>query len=126
MEILQKAKELGVLLSESEEMKTLKESEALVNQDEKAVSLIDEHRQIQLELIQALREGKSKEEIEAAKAKFAQKQKEINDYNVTRYFFDSKKNFDDLIKSVNNIITHEVTGNTSSCGGSCSTCGGCH
>ena len=78
MEILQKAKELGVLISESEEMKTLKESEALVNQDEKAVSLIDEHRQIQLELIQALREGKSKEKIEEKKAKFAQKQKEIN------------------------------------------------
>ena len=125
MEILKKAKELGMLISESEEIKTLKESEVLVNQDEKAIKLINEHKQIQLALIKALREGKSKQEIEETKAQLADKQREINEYNVTRYFFDSKKNFDDLIKNVNDIITHEVTGGSSSCGGSCGTCGGC-
>lgn len=126
MEILKKAKELGILISESEEMKNLKESELLINQDEEATKLMEEHRELQLDFMRKMRAGDSKEVIEESKARLIDKQKELNEYNVTRYFLDSKKGFDELIKSVNNIMTHEITGESHSCGGSCSTCGGCN
>lgn len=126
MEILKKAKELGILISESEEMKNLKESELLINQDEEATKLIESHRELQLDFMQKIRSGAGKEDIEEAKAKLLDKQKELSEYNVTRYFLDSKKEFDALIKNVNNIMTHEITGESHSCGGSCGTCGGCH
>ena len=126
MEILKKAKELGILISESEEMKNLKESELLMNQDKEAAKLIEDHRELQLDFMQKLRAGEGKEVIEEARTKLLDKQKQLNEYNVTRYFLDSKKEFDELIKSVNNIMTHEITGESHSCGESCNACGGCH
>lgn len=125
MSILEKAKELGMLIADSEEMKNLKESELMVYQDEKAKKLVEEHKNVQLEFVKGLRGNLSKEEIEELKTKLEEKQKELNEYNVTRYFLNSKREFDSLVKDINNIMTYEITGKQACDGHSCGTCSGC-
>ena len=49
----------------------------------------------------------------------------LNEYEITKNYFDGKKGFEDMMRTINDIIQHFITGD-SGCGGSCATCGGCH
>ena len=122
----EKAKELGMFIADSKEMKNLKESEMMVQQDEKARMLVEDYNKVQLELMKGLRSNLSKEEIEELKSKLQQKLREVNEYSVTRYFFDSKKEFDSFIRDINNIMTYEITGKGTCDGHSCTSCDCCH
>ncbi|MBP5426350.1 MAG: YlbF family regulator [Clostridiales bacterium] len=125
MEILLKAKELGMLIAESEELSKLQRSEVVANQDEKAKKLLDEYNSVQAEFVKSLRQGDEKETLEKLRDKLKEKQKQLNDYDITKNFLDGKKAFENLMKNVNDIITHEITGETSCSHGGCSTCGKC-
>ena len=125
MDILMKAKELGMLISGSDELKRLQESEIKVNRDEKATKMLEEYKIKQLEFMKSLRQENDKAIVEKLRDELKEKQRELNSYEITRDFLEGKKVFEDLMKSVNNIITHEITGE-SSCGtGGCASCGKC-
>ena len=104
MKTLQKAKELGMLIAQSEELKELKEVEELVNEDEKASKLIACYRQMEIDAFEALIKRKSDDEIKQANEKLAQKEKEIDEYDVTKNYFESKKKFDELRKKANELV----------------------
>ena len=81
MGMKEKAKELGMLIADSEEMRNLKESEIMVDQDEKAKKLIEDYNKAQLELMKGLRGNLSKHEIEDLKSNLGEMSKKINEYN---------------------------------------------
>lgn len=125
MDILMKAKELGMLISGSEELRKLQESEIRANKDEKATKMLEEYKSKQMEFMRSLRQGDDKEKVEKLRDELKEKQRELNDYEITRDFLEGKKAFEELMKSVNNVITHEITGESSCGAGGCASCGKC-
>lgn len=125
MEILIKAKELGELLAESPELKRLKSAETALENDEHGMSLLEDQRLLQMELIKATREKNSEVELKDIRDMLVQKQNEIDEYHLTHEYLEAKDEFDGLMKNINDIITHAVTGEEcspsqcASCGGGC-------
>lgn len=126
MDILIKAKELGELLADSAMIKRLKNAEMALENDEKGMMLLEDQRQLQLELIKATREKSVEVELKDIRDMLLDKQKEIDEYPLTHEYLEAKDQFDGLMKNINDIIAFAVTGqecspsNCSSCGGGCS------
>ncbi len=126
-EILEKAKELGMMLAKSDEFLAAKEAEQKQLDDPDAQKLMAEYATKREELsLKATNPDLTKEEYEKimmdAQAEFARLC--INE-NIKNYL-DKTKEFSDLIEKVNAIITHFVQGEDSGgCSGSCAGCSGC-
>ena len=127
--IIEKARELGMMLAESDEMKALKGAEELQLSDKDAQELLMEYANTRDALSQrAASPDVTKEDFEAI-------QKEMNDAfakimtneNIKRYI-EANRDFKNLIDQVNAIISFFVKGEEQggSCSGNCSSCGGCH
>ena len=127
-DILEKAKELGMMIAESDEFKKLKETEAIQLSDTTAQEMMARYNERQEELSQiASKSDLTKEEFEKlqldAQAEFI---KLCQNENIKNYL-DANQSFSNLINQVNGIIAHFVRGeDQSGCSGSCSSCKGCH
>ena len=127
-EILEKARELGMMIAESEEFKKLKETEEIQLSDATAQQMMMEYNTKREELAErASNPDLTKEDWEKlnmdAQAEFI---KLCQNENIKNYL-DANQCFSNLIDKVNSIIAHFVKGDDSSaCSGSCSSCKGCH
>jgi len=119
-----KAKELGELLAASPVLKRLKEAENALENDEHGMTLLEDQRLLQIELIKATRDKKPEVGISQIRDMLVEKQKEIDEYAVTREYMEAKGEFDDLMKNINDIITHAVTGEEQCSPSRCASCGG--
>lgn len=125
MDILDKANELGHMIAESAEMTRLKDSEAALESDELARGLMQEYKNLQIELVQASRAKKPVEDIELIKEKLIEKQRELYENTITNEYLEAKSAFDRFMGNINNVITFAITGeecSPSKCG-SCKGCG---
>lgn len=126
MEVMMKAKELGEALAASPVIKRLKSAETALEKDDRGMSLLEDQRLLQMELIKTSREKNTEVELKDIKDMLLDKQKEIEEYPLTREYLQAKNEFDDMMKNINDIITFAVTGEAcspskcSSCGGGCS------
>lgn len=126
MNIIEKARELGQLIAESEEMQAYKNAETELEQDEKAKSLMNDYRLLQIEMVRAVKENRGKDEVDSVREMLLSKQQELNDYKVTKNFLESKTAFDNLMKTINDVIIFSVTGEEPCSPNKCSSCGkGC-
>lgn len=129
MSVLEKARELGELLAESEQLKRLNSTQAALENDERGMALMEDYRLLQVELIKATRENDSEVKVSDIKDLLMAKQSEIDDYKLTSEYIEAKNDFDELMKNVNDVITFAITGEAcspskcASCGGGC---GGAH
>ncbi len=126
--IYEKAKELGELIRESEVKKRADETGKALLEDETAKGLIDNYN--------ALREKKT-EELKGQDLSKEQAQ-EVNDYfqaefeklaknSIIKEYLDAARDYEMMLGQMDGILKHFIAGEQdSSCGGSCSTCGGCH
>ena len=127
-EILEKARELGMMIAESDEFKKLKETEQAQLADPDAQQMMADYNAKREEFAQiASRDDLTKEDWEKlnmnAQAEFI---KLCQNENIKNYL-DANQLFQDLISKVNSIIAHFVRGDDESgCSGSCSSCSGCH
>ncbi len=124
-EVLDKTRELGVLIQASEQMKNMKNAEILQANDDKAQELMKEYNLARLNLARDMQAGKISRE-EAVK-----KNNEAFDYIVEKSdtikkYIAAKKEFDTLVNQVNQILNFYITGQDPNCTHDCSTCGGCH
>lgn len=124
MDILDKARELGHMIADSAEMTRLKSSEAGLEADARALGLMDEYKQLQIELVKASREKKSQEELDTAREKLMQKQLELDNYKTTNEYLEAKTAFDRFMGNINNVITFAITGEECS-PSKCNSCKGC-
>lgn len=124
MDITEKARELGLMLANSQQMELYKNSEAAMQADEKSTKLMSEYKQLQIDMVKHTREGAETELIEETKQKLLSKQQEINEYDITYNFLSSKANLEALMKKVNDIIVFSITGEPTCSEDHCSSCGG--
>lgn len=110
MKIEMKAKELGEMIANTDEMLNLKAAEAELESDDRAKQLLEDYNVLQMELAKALRGGVSEGSVEEIKKMFQMKHEEVKDYRVTRSFLAAKAAFDILMKKLNDIILFAITG----------------
>ena len=136
MTVIEKARELGVLIQQDERYAAYYAAKEANDKDEALQNMINEFNMKRLQLNSEM----SKEERDE------QKLSELDDAiksiygeimaneNMSRYNV-AKNAMDALLNQINMIITYSANGedpmtcpieNTCSCSGSCSTCGGCH
>jgi len=128
-EIIEKARELGKMLSESDECKALKGAEELQLADPEAQELMMEYANKREELGQrASAENLTKEDFENIQKEADEAFKKLlTNANIKRYI-EASGAFKTLVDQVNAIIAFYVKGEEQSggCSGNCSSCGGCH
>ena len=127
-EILELAKQLGMMIADSDEAAALKEAEERHMADSEAQQIMTDYS-IKCEQLseQARKPDITKEEYEKlnldAQAEFIK----ISQNETIKNYLEANENFSNLINKVNSIIAHFVRGEDSGgCGGSCAGCKGCH
>lgn len=123
MDIIQMAKDLGQAIASSQQMEDLKKSELALENDPKAKQLFDDYKNLQIEMVCAVKE--QKETIDGIREKLVAKQNELNEYPVTDAYIKAKSSFDSLIKTVNEVITFSITGEEPCSPKKCASCSGC-
>ncbi len=125
MSVLEKARELGELLAESEQLNRLNSAQDALENDERGMGLLEDYRLLQVEMVKAAQEEGNEEKVGDIKNLLMAKQSEIDDYKLTSEYIFAKTAFDELMKNVNDVITFAITGEAcspskcSSCGGGC-------
>ncbi|MEG0895142.1 MAG: YlbF family regulator [Oscillospiraceae bacterium] len=130
-----KTRELGQLIQQSEEYKRLEASKTANDNDKELQDLIGKFNLTRTSLSMAMQEESKDEE------KIASLDKELKDlYSCVMEnknmleFNESRQEVETLMTKINNVLTASVNGedpmtcdeNPHSCGGSCSSCSGCH
>ena len=123
--IIEKARELGELIANSEEMKRVKAAEAAQEADENAKTLLVEFNMNRMNLGRDIQNGKITEE-EAVKLNNEAFGKLVASSDTIKEFVDAKKELDRVVTEVNGILNYYITGQTPGCSHDCSSCGGCH
>ena len=127
-EILQKAKELGVMIADSREFINMKAAEEKQLSDPEAQKLMMEYAQTRDELSKrASKDGITKEDFEEIKFESQKAFEKICENENIKAYLEANRKFSSLIEQVNSIIGYFVKGGEESgCSGNCSSCGGCH
>ena len=124
-EVLDKTRELGVLIQASEQMKNMKNAEILQANDDKAQELMKEYNLTRLNLARDMQAGKISRE-DAVKKNNEAFDGIVERSDTIKKYIAAKKEFDSLVNQVNQILNFYITGQDPNCTHDCSTCGGCH
>ena len=128
-QIIEKARELGQMIADSDEIKALKGAEELQLADPEAQELMMEYANTREAISKkASNPDISKEEFEKIQGEMeAAFAKLMTNENIKRYI-EANKEFKSLIDQVNAIIAYYVKGEEQSggCSGNCASCGGCN
>lgn len=124
--IFEKAKEIGELIAHSDEKARAAEANRALTADTGAIDLINGYN-----------DKRQKKMAEFAdKQPTAEEAQQINEYlqgefnkiavnPVIREYIEANKAFEDMLNQMDQIIKGSISGGHS-CGGSCSSCSGCH
>ena len=115
MDYVEAASALGEAIRESAEFQAWQSAELAMLQDEKAQTLMSEFKDLQMKLVHASRDDMDKDELEKIRDVLMDKQKELNEYEVTKNYFDGKKGFETMMRTVNDIIQHFLAGDNGGC-----------
>ena len=127
-EIIEKTKELGKLIQESEQVKAFNLAKAAYDNDEEVQRMIQEfnlHKMSLMTLTQGEEQDQARiqeveERIKAVYEKIMANEKMVQ-------FQACSKAVQELLNQVNGVIGYYVTGEEpTDCTHDCSTCGGCH
>ena len=126
MDVFDKAKELGELISQSDEMRRFNDDEALLRSDAAGMALMEDVERIRKEFIKASRDSAPEEILESLREEYINKQQEMQAYPVTADYLASKAGFDAFMEKVNNLIVFGMTGEAPCSDDKCASCkGGC-
>jgi cell fate (sporulation/competence/biofilm development) regulator YlbF (YheA/YmcA/DUF963 family) len=123
MTIIEKAKELGQMIQDSEEMKEVKQAEQVQNNDEQAQALLQDYSLKRMNLARDMSNGKITQE-EAMKQNQADFEK-LKENEAIGAYLKAKEVFDAMVQEVNGVLNFYITGQEQ-CTHDCSTCAGCH
>ncbi len=127
-EILEKAKELGMMIAESGEFEKLKIAEERQLADPEAQKLMMEYANARDELTKkASSPDITKEEFESIRKDMQAEFEKICANENIKAYLDANEAFSNMINQVNSIIGYFVKGgDAGGCSGNCSGCSGCH
>lgn len=124
-EIIEKTRELGELIQNSEEMKNVKNAEILQENNTEAQELLKEFNMQRMNLARDMQNDKISRE-DAIKQNNEAFDALLEKSEVIKNYIEAKKEFDTLVNQVNQILNFYITGQDPNCTHDCSTCGGCH
>ena len=123
-EILTKAQELAEMIKTSKEYLLAKETENIQANDEKAQEMIKAYNEKRRDIAVKMQYGNmSDEETEALRKEITEAFDTLMAYDVIKNYVEAQKDFEILNQQVMSIISGAANGG---CGGSCSSCSGCH
>lgn len=123
-EIIEKTRELGELIQNSEEMKNAKNAEILQENDDEAQALLKEFNLQRMNLARDMQNNKISREEAIQKNNEAFEEMLEKSESIKKYI-DAKKEFDAMVNQVNQMLNFYITGQDPNCTHDCSTCGGC-
>ena len=131
MPVVEKAKELGQMIVESQEFIALQKAEIRQNNDAEAIQLIANYNVKRNELmVQMQAPDVSKEKMEEVRSQMEAEFDILSANEAIGEYIESTQNFQQMMTQVNSVISHYVNGdrNGSDCeSGNCGSCGGgCH
>lgn len=135
MTVIEKARELGMLLQESEEYKNYTETKRVNDTDTALQNMIGEFNILRMKLNQEMsKEKKDADEMKRLDSEIKELYGKIMSNRSMAEYTAASEKLEKLINSVNYIISQAANGEdpmtcpetAPSCTGSCSTCGGCH
>ncbi|MFP5528337.1 YlbF family regulator [Peptococcus simiae] len=122
MSILDKAKELADAISESPELRRVKETELRIMINMDAREIVEEYQGIQTD---AIGKGLNYEDLpEETKQRLQELEKQMNDNDIINEYLSANQELNQILESVNMVITNALNGNESDCS-SCSSASGC-
>ena len=135
MTIIEKARELGVMIQQDQRYIDYNNAKELNDKDEDLQQMIDNFNMLRMQLNSEMsRPEKSSENIAEYDRDIKELYNRIMDNENMINFTKAQNAMNGLLAQINNIITYSANGedpmtcpaeNISGCGGSCSTCGGC-
>ncbi len=128
--VIEKARELGIALSESMEFQRLNKARTAVDSDGALSDMIESFTNKRQEIMDALSEEDADPALLSAASREMERIQEILLENkLFQEMLDAQNDFQTLMSSVNNVIATcigmENAGNEGGCGGNCSSCHGC-
>jgi len=120
--IIDQARILGEMISESEELIKLRDAEAKLANDPVAQELIAQLNALHNKTMVAKQEGTELTAEEEAEYEAVEKQVENN--ATLSYFLEAQDSFTSLLDSINYLIMKGINGDADACETGCSTCGG--
>lgn len=125
MSILEKAQDLATAITESPELRRVKETELRIMIDMEAREIIEAYQNLQIEVMNS---GVMYEELpEAKKQEIEALEQKMNDHPIINDYLSASQELNQILESVNMVIQGALTGEGSSCSCSpsdCSSCGG--
>jgi cell fate (sporulation/competence/biofilm development) regulator YlbF (YheA/YmcA/DUF963 family) len=127
VDVIDKAKELGEMLAGSKQYLRFKDAEIAKLNDEEAQKLLKKYNEKRRQAAMILKRNRlNAEEISAVKQELQREFEILNQNPVIREYIDAKKEFEQLVQSINSVITFYIDGGEKGCASSkCGTCGGC-
>lgn len=128
MSVLDKARELGVELSNCTELHQMREAEAMMLQNPEAQEIINDFNEKQRAFQMIQSQGHQLTESQKKEAEELEKKMLDNPYIYN--FFKAQQTFEKILEEINNIIGEAIGAGSgcdcgSDCGDSCE-CDGCH
>ncbi len=121
--IMEKANELAELIANSAELENMREKESGMNQDPEAVRIVSEFQKIQEDIYRKQMSGQ--ELSDEDKKNVSEMEEKMNGNPAIKAYIDASQSFENLLRSVNLIITKALSGNqacdcgSAECGPSC-------
>ena len=131
-QIIEKAQELGKLISDSEIRKAAQEAADKMNNDETAVKMLaayNETRRLETEKLRG--KEPTKEELEAFKKLMEEEFSKLMKNDIIATYVAANKELDLLVEQVNAVLAYYISGEEQhqhggGCSGNCSSCSSCH
>jgi len=125
MEIYNKAKELAQAISQSEEIKKMRDSEAAMMCDPEARKLVEEYQAIQMEAMKAGLQYDQLPEEKQKKLEELDEKMSKNEHIVA--YMEAQENLEQILRSVNLIISSALNEGEGSCPSTgCAGCTSCN
>ncbi len=124
MDILAKAKELADAIAGSAELAALRDAEMRMMMDNDARVIVEEYQEIQSD---AMSKGLDFEDLSEEEKQHVEALEEKMNANANiSAFLQANQAFEQILRSVNMILSAAINGGNSGCSGNCGSCGsGC-
>lgn len=129
-DIIEKTKELGIMISKSKIRKDLTLAGDRINNDAEASKLIKDYNDMHRNAVNELMaKDASPDEVDSVNEDIQKELDRISENPLIKDYMAVNKAYNSLIEDVNNILGYYINGGnedvTAGCSGNCSDCGGC-
>lgn len=124
MSVIEKARELGELISLSAELSQMRDTQNAMLADPEARSIVEEFNSKQKYYMSLQQQGV--ELTDSQKQDVQELEQKMLDNPLIIDFFRAQQSFEKMLEQINEIISHAITGESHSCSDDCcSSCSGC-